>query len=173
MKASPTVRWPALVIGALAALAILAYAFIEDAGPRVAPPVLFTTVQGELIMPRDLYGKVVLINFWSTSCEVCMHEMPKLVDTFRKYRPLGLETVAVAMSYDRPDFVLRYAEDRGLPFKVALDVQGDAASQYGNVQATPTTFVIDKHGNILKRYVGEPDFAELGRILEKALAESA
>ena len=46
---------------------------------------------------------------------------------------------------------------------------GSAAKQFGNVQLTPTTFVVDKDGKILKRYVGEPKFAELDQLLDKAL----
>jgi protein-disulfide isomerase len=46
---------------------------------------------------------------------------------------------------------------------------GSAAKQFGNVQLTPTTFVVDKNGTILKRYVGEPQFAELDKLLQNAL----
>lgn len=46
---------------------------------------------------------------------------------------------------------------------------GTAAKQFGNVQLTPTTFVIDRNGKVLKRYVGEPQFAELDQLLAKAL----
>ena len=74
------------------------------------------------------------------------------------------------MSYDAPNYVVNYAQTRNLPFKVAYDAQGDAAKSFGNVTLTPTTFVIGKDGNVIKRYVGEPDFAALHRLLEKALA---
>ncbi|MFX6011219.1 redoxin family protein, partial [Acinetobacter baumannii] len=57
-----------------------------------------------------------------------------------------------------------------LPFKVALDPQDTLAKAFGDVKLTPTTFVIGKDGNIIKRYVGEPQFAELHQLLEKALA---
>ena len=66
---------------------------------------------------------------------------------------------------------LNFAETRQLPFKVALDVTGEAAKAYGDVALTPTTFVLDKQGKILKRYVGKPEFAELHKLIEKLLAE--
>jgi len=72
------------------------------------------------------------------------------------------------MKYDAPMYVTNYAQTRNLPFKVAMD-DGSAAKQFGNVQLTPTTFVVDKDGKILKRYVGEPTFAELDALLDKAL----
>ena len=44
------------------------------------------------------------------------------------------------------------------------------AKSFGDVKLTPTTYVIDKEGNIIKRYVGEPEFPQLHKLLEKALA---
>ena len=119
---------------------------------------------------QSLRGKVVMVNFWATSCTTCVHEMPQMVQTYNKYKDKGLDFVAVAMSYDPPNYVLNYAQTRGLPFKVALDTQGDLAKKFGDVQLTPTTYVIDKNGKIIKRYVGEPSFAELHQLLDKALA---
>ena len=99
-----------------------------------------------------------MVNFWATSCTTCVAEMPQMVDTYNKFKPQGMEFVAVAMSYDPPNYVVNYAETRHLPFKVALDTDGAAAKAYGDVAMTPTTFVIDKDGKILKRYLGKPDF---------------
>jgi len=93
-----------------------------------------------------------------------------LIDTYRKYRAQGLETIAVAMSYDPPNYVLDYSEKNSLPFDVALDVQGTIAQAFGDVTLTPTTFIIDKRGNIVKRVLGEPDFAKLDRLIEEKLA---
>jgi peroxiredoxin len=94
--------------------------------------------------------------------------MPQMVQTYNRFKGKGLEFVAVAMSYDAPMYVTNYTQTRQLPFKVAMD-DGSAAKQFGNVQLTPTTFLVDKDGKILKRYVGEPQFAELDQLLEKAL----
>ena len=75
------------------------------------------------------------------------------------------------MSYDVPAFVVNFADTRQLPFKVALDLKGEAARAYGQVQITPTTFLIDKKGRIIKQFVGEPNFTDLHSDIEKALAE--
>jgi peroxiredoxin len=140
--------------------------------PARFPEITITTVKGEQLTGPDLRGKVVLVNFWATSCVTCVKEMPKLVATYRKHRERGFETIAVAMSYDPPNYVLHYAEKNALPFKVALDPVGAAARAFGDVSLTPTTFVIDRRGTIVKRYVGEPDFAELDRLIEGKLAEA-
>jgi peroxiredoxin len=117
-------------------------------------------------------GKVMLVNFWATSCTTCVKEMPEIVATHEKYKGRGFDTLAVAMSYDPPAFVSNFAESRKLPFGVAIDNTGEIARQFGKVQLTPTTFLINKRGEIVKRYVGEPDFAELHKLIEKLLAEA-
>jgi len=112
------------------------------------------------------------MNFWATTCSICLHEMPQIVATHEKYRGRGFETVAVAMSYDPPASVIRYAELRRLPFGVAIDNTGVIARRFGDVNATPTTVLIDKRGVIVERYTGEPDFAALQRLIDKLLAEA-
>ena len=67
---------------------------------------------------------MVLVNFWATSCPGCIHEMPDLVKTHKKYEARGFETVAVAMSYDPPEYVRQFSERNGLPFKIAIDKDG-------------------------------------------------
>ena len=165
-----SIRKAAVYTALVIAAGLFAYGAMPEQ-PRPAPTLVYSTVKGELVTPADLYGKVTLVNFWATDCMVCMKEMPRLVQTYNRLRPLGLQTVAVAMSYDRPDRVLEYAEKNRLPFKVALDVRGEAARQFGTINATPTTFLIDKRGNIVKSWQGEPDYAKLERLIEQKLAE--
>ncbi len=157
-------------LAAVIVLAIVVTGYFSLFAQKSAPDVTFTSLSGEKITSQSLRGKVVMVNFWATSCTTCIHEMPQMVETYNKYKDKGLEFVAVAMSYDAPNYVVNYAQTRNLPFKVAYDAQGDAAKSFGNVTLTPTTFVIGKDGNVIKRYVGEPDFAALHRLLEKALA---
>jgi peroxiredoxin len=97
--------------------------------------------------------------------------MPRIIATHNKFKGRGFDTLAVAMSYDPPAFVSRFAETRGLPFNVAIDNMGSVAQAFGPVQMTPTTFLINKRGEIVKRYVGEPDFAALHGLIEQLLAE--
>lgn len=112
------------------------------------------------------------MNFWATSCTTCVAEMPELIATYNKYKARGFDTVAVAMSYDPPSYVVNFAQTRQLPFKVAIDNTGGVAKAWGDIQLTPTTFLVNKRGEIVKRYVGAPNFPELHQLLEKLLAES-
>jgi peroxiredoxin len=74
---------------------------------------------------------------------------------------------------DQPDSVADFARKRALPFKVVLDASGEVSKRFGNIRITPTTFIIDKKGRMLRRFVGEPEWSEFDRIVEKALAAPA
>ncbi|HYW57217.1 MAG TPA: TlpA disulfide reductase family protein [Polaromonas sp.] len=137
-----------------------------------APESTFVLLDGSKKTAADLKGKVTLVNFWATSCVTCVAEMPKLISTYDKYKGQGYDTVAVAMSYDPPSYVVNFTETRKLPFKVAIDNTGAVAKAWGDVQLTPTTYLVNKRGEIVKRFVGEPDFADLHKLIEKLLAET-
>lgn len=157
---------------ALAAFAgIGAYVYL-GAGQQAAPSSTFVLLDGSQQTTADLRGKVTLVNFWATSCTTCVAEMPDIVRTYDKYRAQGFETLAVAMSYDPPSYVVNFAESRKLPFKVAIDNTGAVARAWGDIKITPTTYIVNKRGEIVKSYVGAPDFAELHQLIEKLLAET-
>ena len=141
-------------------------------GGAMAPNVAYTLLDGSRSTTEQLRGKVVLVNFWATDCTTCVKEMPNIVATHEKYKARGYETLAVAMSYDPPAYVINFAETRKLPFGVAIDNTGAIAKSFGQVRLTPTSVLIDKHGQIVKRYVGEPDFVALHKLVEKLLAET-
>ena len=145
---------------------------LSGCGQERAPESSFVLLDGSKISTEQLKGKVMLVNFWATSCTTCVAEMPELVATYNKYRDKGYETLAVAMSYDPPAYVVNFTETRKLPFKVAIDNTGANARDWGDVKLTPTTYLVNKRGEIIKRYVGTPDFAELHRLIEKLLAEA-
>ncbi|HSQ02922.1 MAG TPA: TlpA disulfide reductase family protein [Burkholderiales bacterium] len=147
-------------------------AFVLSHAPRgPAPDATFVTLKGEKVSLSQLRGKVVIVNFWATDCPICNAEMPQMVETFNRYRERGLEFIAVAMPYDPPNYVLAYVEREKLPFKVALDPMAELVRRFGDVKATPTTFVIDKRGEIVEQIVGAADFPKLQRLLEEKLAE--
>lgn len=157
-----------VLAGALA----LGAALLGGCGASPAPESNFVLLDGSTTRTRDLLGKVVLVNFWATSCTTCVAEMPRLVETHRKYQTRGFETLAVAMAYDPPAYVVNFTQTRQLPFKVAIDNTGAVAQAWGEVKLTPTTYLVNRRGEIVKRYVGEPDFRELHALIDRLLAEA-
>ena len=96
--------------------------------------------------------------------------MPDNIVNYKDYHDKGFDIIAVAMQYDPANYVINFVETRKLPFTVALDTQGKAAKAFGDVKLTPMAFLIDKNGNIIKRYLGVYDKNELRQSIEKALA---
>lgn len=157
-----------LIATALVAIGMTVYL---NTGISMAPPSTFVLLDGSKKTTENLKGRVTLVNFWATSCVTCVAEMPKLIATHNKYKAQGFDTIAVAMSYDPPSYVVNFAQTRQLPFGVAIDNTGSVAKAWGEVKLTPTTYLVNKQGEIVKRYVGEPDFAEVHRLIETLLAK--
>lgn len=137
--------------------------------PRPAPDVQLTLLNGTQPRVADLRGRVVLVSFWSTTCAPCMEEMPTLIEFHRRNAPRGLMTVAVAMKHDRPDMVLGMSQRRQFPFDVALDVQGEVAQAFFNTEVTPTKYLIDPQGQVVRTHVGRTDFADLQQRIDALL----
>jgi peroxiredoxin len=154
-----------LAIGATAA----AYAYLGKRG--MAPDAAFTRMDGSPAHIAELKGKVVLVNFWATTCDICVKNMPQMIATHNQFSGRGYETLAIAMSYDPPARVIDFTESRKLPFTVVIDNTGSVARSFGDVQATPTSVLINKRGEIVRRFVGEPDFAVLQKAVEALLVE--
>ena len=161
-----------IFLAMLVSAAAVAVAVSGCSSTEPAPPSTFVLLDGSKTTTQDLKGKVVLVNFWATTCVSCVKEMPQLMSTYNKFKDRGFDTVAVAMSYDPPSYVVNFAQTRQLPFKVAIDNTGEVARNWGDVKITPTTFLVNKRGQIVKRYIGEPDFAALHQLLDQLLSES-
>ena len=170
-----------LAIAAVALAALVAVVAVATAtalrpwrpagGLARAPLVDFTLLDGQRHNTAELKGLVVLVNFWATSCSSCVAEMPAITATHQKFKALGFQTLAVAVRSDPPALVAEFAERRQLPFGVVIDNTGEIARRFGDVQLTPTSFLINRRGEIVKRYVGTPDFAALQGLVAQLLAE--
>ncbi|MFL6699787.1 MAG: TlpA family protein disulfide reductase, partial [Vitreoscilla sp.] len=68
---------------------------------------------------------------------------------------------------DPPALVANFAQARALPFGVVIDNTGEIARKFGNVQFTPTSLLINKRGEIVKRWVGKTDFAALAPLIDE------
>ncbi|MDO5086479.1 MAG: TlpA disulfide reductase family protein [Comamonadaceae bacterium] len=156
---------------AAAPAATFAAAALTGCAKDAAPDTRLLLLDGRTLDTASLRGQVYLVNFWATSCTTCVAEMPEIVATYQRYKNRGYDTVAVAMQYDPPAYVTRFAQTRALPFKVAVDHDGQAARAWGDVQLTPTTYLVDRQGRIVKRYVGRPDFTAMHALIERLLAE--
>lgn len=134
---------------------------------RTAPAVNFKTIKGETLSIDALQGKPVIVTFWATDCPGCIEEIPHLVSLHRQYKQQGLTIIAVAMHYDPPNHVLAMAKSKQLPYAIALDPNGQLARAFGEVQLTPTTFLIDRNSHIVMQKVGVFDLTDMQHRIEQ------
>ncbi|MER1967490.1 TlpA disulfide reductase family protein [Castellaniella sp. GW247-6E4] len=158
-----------LSLVAVAALAGIVLWQVQGFGGQPAPQVTFTDLHGQSVTTQDLRGKVVLVKFWATSCTTCIAQMPDTIRHYEKLSARGFDTIAVAMQYDPPNYVVNFAETRKLPFPVVIDATGELAKAFGDIKLTPTAILIDKQGNIIKRYLGNYNEQAFMATVEKAL----
>ena len=163
------IRESIAVIFILAVAGLSFWLWTSPSGLKWAPDVTFTTLEGEKLDMGELRGRPVLVTFWATTCPGCLKEMPHLVELYEELGAAGFELIGVAMSYDPPNRVVELSAERQLPYPIALDLDGALAAAFGNVMLTPTSFLIDPDGRIVKHKIGEMDIAELRRQVEGLL----
>lgn len=139
----------ALIIGSIA------YLWLAPSGVQKAPDISLQLIDGKNLELSDLKGKPVLVTFWATSCPGCIKEMPHLAELYEELHTDGLEIIGIAMPYDRPDYVMEMVKRKNVPYKIAFDLKGEAVAAFGKVSLTPTSFLIDDKGRIVKKKIGE------------------
>ena len=105
---------------------------------------------------NELVGNVVFLNFWATWCGPCRDEMPSMEALYNRFKDQGLEILAVN-SMERSEEVKAFMDSYDLTFPTVLDIDGTVTRAYG-IQAIPTTYIIDREGNIIVRLVGSIDW---------------
>lgn len=166
------VRFAVIVI-AIAAVLIALFNWQRPAPVTAAPDVTFRITDGRAITLETLRGRPVLVTFWASTCRECIREMPQMVQLYEELAPRGLEIIGVVIYYDRPDAALAVAKRQRLPYPVAIDVQAEVSRAFGNVQMTPSTFVVNPQGNIVRQRTGTLNFAALRREIAAMLADGA
>jgi peroxiredoxin/Cu/Ag efflux protein CusF len=124
-----------------------------------APDFTLLTLSGAPIRLSDLRGKVVLLNFWVTWCGSCRAEMPTLDALYRRYKDRGLEVLAVNLDAATTSKVQAFVGELGVTFRVGLDPSSSIARTY-RVAGLPTTYLIDRAGNVVVQEIGARDWLD-------------
>ncbi|MDI9245744.1 TlpA disulfide reductase family protein [Marinobacter sp. CHS3-4] len=110
-----------------------------------APDFTLKSRQGENLRLEDFRGQVVMLNFWASWCGPCRQEMPLMDDIYEQYKDLGFTVLAVNVDENREE-AHRFLDKVPVSYPILYDPESQVSEQY-NVQAMPTTVMIDRNGN--------------------------
>jgi thiol-disulfide isomerase/thioredoxin len=131
-------------------------------------------INSEPVKLSDLRGRVVLIEFWTFGCYNCRNTLPFIKDWNTRYRDKGLTIIGVhSPEFDEEKDVenlRRQVASLGIRYPVVTDNDYKTWKAY-NVEAWPTTFLLDKQGRIRWMHVGEGAYNETEQLIQKLLAE--
>ena len=146
------------ITGLLTGLAIGAAVFAAPALAAATGPAADFTLPsaqgGKPVKLSDYKGKVVILDFWATWCPPCRKEIPDFVSLQKEFGPKGLQVIGVALDQEGAGVVKPFIAENHINYPIGLDSKSEIPSLYGGVRGIPTTFIIDRQGKIVKKFVG-------------------
>ncbi|MGA9118054.1 MAG: TlpA disulfide reductase family protein [Bacteroidota bacterium] len=147
---------------------LLTVAAVGVAQSTKAPNFKAKASDGTTIELDKLKGKVVVVNFWATWCPPCRQEIPGFIDVYKEYKSKGLEIVGVSLDQKGWEVVKPYMSKVSINYPVVLPDE-TLNSGYGRIDAIPTTFFVDKKGNIVDKHVGYMDKGDFEKKIKSLL----
>jgi thiol-disulfide isomerase/thioredoxin len=139
-------------------------AYAESA--RQAPAFSVRGLDGKNVQLKDFKGHPVLIDFWATWCQPCRASMTHLESLQKRYEDKGLVVLGLSVDEDAPADVKRYAQKLGVSFRLAM-ADEKVLDLYGPVRSIPTTFFINRNGEVVRRVVGYIDAETLDSYIQE------
>jgi len=135
-----------------------------------APEFTLYTLEGTEVKLSDYLGKIVILDFWATWCAPCIKSIPDLISIQDEYED---ELIVIGISLDQPatqNNLQLFINNFGINYPVVLGTY-EVLEAYGNIQAIPTSFIIDTEGNIINKHIGLVPKSTLIEEINSLLAE--
>lgn len=126
------------------------------AAERMAPAFTVKTVDGRSLRLADFKNKPVIVDFWATWCGPCRASMPHLNDMQERYSAKGLSVIGMSVDESGTAPVKKFANNIGVKFTIAM-ANDQVLDAYGPIRSIPTTFFINRKGEVVRRVVGYID----------------
>ena len=163
-----SVSGPAVLLkGLIPVLVVLTLATASWAGPPAADFSLPSVLDGKQYSLSQFRGKVVMVNFFTFFCGPCREEMPYLNQIYKENQGKGYVTLGIGLA-SNPTQLRFLVKQLNLDYPVLV---GDdkVAKDYGNVEVVPTTFIIDRQGNVVEKIVGSRSKEDFMKIIRPLL----
>jgi len=157
-----------LVVAIICLFAVANASHAQPPQGSKAPEISLPNVNGEMINLSSFRGKVVLLDFWASWCGPCRRNNKEVMPVYEKYHDKGFEIFGVSLDDNKPSWLKAIQQDK-MKWKNVIDLKaayGNELTQTWNLQTIPSTFLIDKKGNLIARDVEKET---LEKLLEKLL----
>ncbi len=133
---------------------------------EVAPDFKLRSISGNKVKLSDFRGKTVILNFWATWCPPCRAEIPEIQKFYEDKKNNNVEILAVNLTNSESSLnaVKEFVKDKGMTFTIVLDKKGETSNLY-SIITIPTSYIIDKNGNIRDKYVGPMSYETMDRFI--------
>jgi len=119
---------------------------------QLAPGFTLVDTQGKKISLDEYRGKIVIIDFWATWCPPCRKGIPDLINIQKEYKN-KVAVIGISLDTDTKKDVVPFMKNMGINYPVVY-ANSQVVQDYGNVEAIPTSFVINKEGKIVNQHIG-------------------
>ena len=134
-----------------------------------APDFALPDLSGKTVRLSDFEGKVVILDFWATWCPPCRDEVPDFVRLQAKYREKGLAVVGLSLDAEGAKLVRPFAEEFNVNYAMLL-ANEETTRRFGGIVGIPTTFVLDRTGRIVRKFIGKTDLKVFEETIQPLLA---
>lgn len=137
----------------LLGFAIIFVAAFSSSSLERAPEFLLENLDGQKVHSSNFKGKIVLLNFWATWCPPCIEEIPSLKSLHRAYQSEGVEVVGINLDEGSSARVKSFVAKIGIPYPILIG-NDEVTRAFGGIRGIPTTFLIDRQGRVVKKFMG-------------------